>query len=159
MTPIATNPRHTRDDKMVGPGGPSRRKWKMNCMKKVWKISRALSDEGVSRAGRHALPAHKKEDQSNRYGGQTGIRLRVTIPRVVQRNRRKSRPGIPAKGAWHAIFKLSLIPQSLLLQPPKWLRLGSFDSKTLKLGGESDRATAFFQILLALFCLEKNERL
>ena len=29
-------------------------------MKKVWKISRALSDEGVSRAGRHALPAHKK---------------------------------------------------------------------------------------------------
>jgi hypothetical protein len=75
-------------------------------------IYRALSDEGVSRAGRHALPAHKKEDRSNRYGGQTGIRLRVTIPRVVQRNTRKSRPGIPAKGAWHAIFKLSLIPQS-----------------------------------------------
>jgi hypothetical protein len=58
----------------------------------------------------------KKKGPSPAYGGQTGIRLRVTTPRVVQRNKRKRRPGIPAKGAWQASFKVFLIPLSSLPQ-------------------------------------------
>ena len=101
----------------------------------------------------------KKKGPSPAYGGQTGIRLRVTTPRVVQRNKRKRRPGIPAKGAWQASFTVSLIPLSSLPQPPKWLRFKSFDYETIKLGDESHRANAFFQISDPLLCLEKNERL
>jgi len=80
----------------------------MDCMKKVCKSLLSLSDEST---GRHALPAHTKKRCPELYGGQTGIRLRVTTPRMVQRNKRKRRPGIPAKGAWHGRFNISLIPQ------------------------------------------------
>jgi hypothetical protein len=91
-------------------------------MKKVCQSLSSLSDEGVPCARRHALETHDNKGPRP-YGGQTGIRLRVTTPRVVQRNKGKSRPGIPEKGAWHGTLKVSLIPQSSLLQLPKWLDL------------------------------------
>ena len=79
-------------------------------MKKVCKSLLSLSDEGVH-APEACSPAHTKKRCPERYGGQTGIRLRVTTPRMVQRNKRKRRPGIPGKGAWHGRFNVSLIPQ------------------------------------------------
>jgi hypothetical protein len=52
----------------------------------------------------------RKRYSARLYGGQTGIRLKATTLRFIQRNESKRCPGIPGYGALEGIFKVSLIP-------------------------------------------------